>query len=895
MKIYRNQYSKWLLDIVLILSIAVLPLSIIAQNRGAKITDNSSGSSHIEPKDIALLELDSSQKGFLFPRMTTAERDAINVDQFKDSGLIIFNLTTDCIEYYNSDIHTWVSLCGDTPPSEVVILPTQCSAIKVVGEYYANRELGQSNGIVMTVTTSIAGSYEMRATSENGYSFEAKGRFPATGTFSVYLKGDGKPKVGYDSNANGLPSVKGDKLSITINNKPISCEVYNFVNQDMPSYKLKSAVANGRYFTAEDVTSAETVTVIVDVLRKGHWIMKSTKVNGVEFYGEGVFESPGEKTVTLKASGKANKVGDNAFTIVSNSANSLGGPVASIDAIYNGEGPLFNVVNCGGASFSKQIFVSELIPSGTTMKVFIKVLAPGKDLTIRSGFSIGNGGPTVWFRTENINLNYNRNATGPNANVQEITLTVLEANRNHGADVPSKRKMFFIKNDGFKDYECTTNPAYIEMDVLTRIVSTITFNSPFISVTSPGKMYIPPYTNMVGTNASRTNLEVEFYAGGNSGSVNVASDIVNGIKFSGSVPIGTDGVAKGTLSASGIAGESQASTDSKFTVKRLDKGEVLGEINVDFVYRRMKLVSYGQRILFGGTSGKGSEYVDALLNNKEIFGWDGLVRIDGFEYIDPSGTGSGYLNSSSTSLDVMLKNQLDKADIVASFASFTLKNNNKLDILYQYLQSEKFALIYADRYSYAIKGGNPGDLSAGTVYFMKKFDLSFNNNSLTGQEASNITEGLTMNYLAGNYYAKLYDSRFLVKYPVSGKTTMISTVFGLADTGDAGENSMYVNTTPTGFEALYRRGNTTQIYGFIHKSQGIIFIGNHRPLFGTNTGFRYSFISPLVVGGVNNNEPAKTTFYGSSSTNTLEVHNAYHLLNIMYWSIDYAQKNRIAK
>ncbi len=57
------------------------------------------------PDTSAILELNSNNKGFLPPRMTTAQRNAIPVAAI---GLIIFNTTTNTLEYDNGP--SWVSI-----------------------------------------------------------------------------------------------------------------------------------------------------------------------------------------------------------------------------------------------------------------------------------------------------------------------------------------------------------------------------------------------------------------------------------------------------------------------------------------------------------------------------------------------------------------------------------------------------------------------------------------------------------------------------------------------------------------------------------------------------------------------------------------------------------------
>jgi hypothetical protein len=76
----------------------------------------------------ALFEAESTSKGFLPPRMTSAQRDAI---QSPAAGLRIFNLTTSCENYFNGV--AWYELCGNcvlplpNTPSSIIGSTTVCS------------------------------------------------------------------------------------------------------------------------------------------------------------------------------------------------------------------------------------------------------------------------------------------------------------------------------------------------------------------------------------------------------------------------------------------------------------------------------------------------------------------------------------------------------------------------------------------------------------------------------------------------------------------------------------------------------------------------------------------------------------------------------------------------
>ena len=67
----------------------------------------------------AQLDVSSTTKGFLPPRMTTTQRDAISTPA---TGLVIFNTITNSLEYKSST--GWVSLTAATPTTAAVFLPT---------------------------------------------------------------------------------------------------------------------------------------------------------------------------------------------------------------------------------------------------------------------------------------------------------------------------------------------------------------------------------------------------------------------------------------------------------------------------------------------------------------------------------------------------------------------------------------------------------------------------------------------------------------------------------------------------------------------------------------------------------------------------------------------------
>lgn len=105
-----------------------IPLMKAQQNVG--ISENP-----ITPDSSAILELQSTTKGFLITRMTSTERDAIPSPA---EALMIFNTTTKCLEIYvNGWNEIWCE--GSTPP-----IPVTCgdTVVDVDGNEYPTVQIG---------------------------------------------------------------------------------------------------------------------------------------------------------------------------------------------------------------------------------------------------------------------------------------------------------------------------------------------------------------------------------------------------------------------------------------------------------------------------------------------------------------------------------------------------------------------------------------------------------------------------------------------------------------------------------------------------------------------------------------------------------------------------------
>ncbi|TVR79296.1 MAG: hypothetical protein EA412_06665 [Chitinophagaceae bacterium] len=131
-------------------------MNVSAQTGGVSLNDNGA-----PPDPSSMLDIESTSKGVLFPRLTEAERDAIlNPAPF----LMVINTDSECLELYNGT--DWISLCdggGGGGPAPVVC-PSPALSVGdaygggiVVSTTYANSDCGYL--IVRTANSSNSASW----------------------------------------------------------------------------------------------------------------------------------------------------------------------------------------------------------------------------------------------------------------------------------------------------------------------------------------------------------------------------------------------------------------------------------------------------------------------------------------------------------------------------------------------------------------------------------------------------------------------------------------------------------------------------------------------------------------------------------------------------------------
>lgn len=187
-----------------------------------------------------------------------------------------------------------------------------CLGAVVAGNYYKDTTLTSSNSVDVTVQVDTVGTYVITSDTVNGYYFKASGTFSATGSQTVKLAGTGKPLA------------TGTNI-FTVTYNGTTCQFT--VTVSAPSggggggsttytVNCATAVLAGTYQSGTALTSANTVTLTVNVTVIGPWSLSTTPaVNGVTFSGSGTFSTSGSQTIVLTGAGTPSAGGTFNFPI----------------------------------------------------------------------------------------------------------------------------------------------------------------------------------------------------------------------------------------------------------------------------------------------------------------------------------------------------------------------------------------------------------------------------------------------------------------------------------------------------------------------------------------------------------------------------------------------------
>ncbi|MEK6494412.1 hypothetical protein [Myroides odoratimimus] len=894
MSIKIKYNSRRLIVLWFILSL-FMSIGILAQQsqttKGTQISDGTVFNAVEAPLDFSILELNSNKKGFLLPRMNTAQRNNIPLNSIQP-GLMIFNTDEDCMEFYSSSRKLWLSLCGDeNAPAEFDITVANCRDITIAGEYTVKHSLNpKANIISIRVNVSVPGTYEIEADAyhtsdnrKNGYTFYSKGRFPTAGVYNVILKGTGTPVKGY---ADGL---EGDRIQFLFNGKKASCVVNNFVNLEGPSFTFTINQV-GKVYQGVDITGNETIleASLTNIKSGGKVEITSTSVNGMSFKASRVLTNAevtsGRATLKLKASGGSNAPIITPIVFRSNTLDEYGRvksitkdvAIEKVNLAFLCDHQYFSFSVNGDWELNKPFSPYH------TINLPILVTAPGRGVfKIRS--TAAEGRNAVVFTSEVVDLKFNASQANmmyvvlkpevgtdlPSVSGENKLIVTFESKgaREYGAQYP-------IENISMYEYNC---PEYV-VNVKGKAEfnfsgSSLKFWSHFISKTT-SIYYLPPKSDMtIGTNNKRSGLTLTVNVT-SPGEYDFSTNEINGIKFTAKGVVDNVGVQNISLVPEG---KSMSDMPTQ-TFTLFNEGQPTNlRANVDFVYQPMVVYTFGAMAWHpGGTHKFTWGGGPTLLRNSRHFGWNGVVRVDGITFKQAGPVMDDVDSSSENATDRLLSNSntfsasnLSDVDVIIIGGKHS--GTNKMDITSSNLQG--LANYVKNKGGAVIYGESDADQLNNFLSYLGEYGNSVKSMG-ANQNGDNVVSYIYNPAIAeGHNYNLILAGKF--GQSVGGKLI-----------GPHNNNKLGITVNTQSFTSL--AGSNTSAFAVIRNKGGLVIVGNNNFMGGRINGSTSYGTYPTVSSS--NRGPAV-----GMSRDRKNVYNSWFLLNLVHWSIDYAQEQKTSK
>ena len=286
------------------------------------------------PDASALTDLTSTTQGFLPPRMTTVQRNAIANPV---NGLMIFNSTTGCPNYYFSSV--WYEWCG-TPSYTAALTTLNCVGATTTGTL-TNGTAASGVSTAIGYTGGNAGTYSAQSVSSTGV-------VGLTATLSAGTLANGAGSLTYT--ITGTPTTSGTaSFAITIGGQ--SC-----------SFTVSVAAAPAAVGALNCVAYVQTSQLTSGLAASGVMIsIPYTGGNGGSFAAQSI-SSTGVVglTATLSAGNLAVGAGSLMYTITGTATSSgtasfaitIGGQSCSLTLIVGAAQPQYpaGTVHCAGVT-----------------------------------------------------------------------------------------------------------------------------------------------------------------------------------------------------------------------------------------------------------------------------------------------------------------------------------------------------------------------------------------------------------------------------------------------------------------------------------------------------------------------------------------------------------------
>jgi hypothetical protein len=293
-----------------------------------------------------------------------------------------------------------------------------CLPKTVAGAYVAGTALvATANYIEVQVAVTTVGSYTIYTDTVNGMYFRSSGFFTTTGLNTVRLSGHGTPALPAISNFVVTYGTSGCTIAVTV-----SGSLGVFTLDGAPGGCMGAAVI-GTYTAGNLLTSANTVTINVNVSVLGAYNISTAPSNGIVFNGSGIFTVTGSQAIVLSAAGSTPLAAGTTSIPVTTTGSACN---FNVTVVAPAGAAVFTITNCATATVNGTYTVgTALVAATNTIGITVNVATAGTytltgtvngmTFTASGTFAIGNGQAVTLAATST------SNPTTPGANIVPLT------------------------------------------------------------------------------------------------------------------------------------------------------------------------------------------------------------------------------------------------------------------------------------------------------------------------------------------------------------------------------------------------------------------------------------------------------------------------------------------
>ncbi|MCW3161296.1 hypothetical protein [Chryseobacterium oryctis] len=314
------------------------------------------------PNSKSILDVMSTTKGVLMPRMSQVQRDSIVLDKsdVNVDGLLVYNTDTGCYNYWNNAQGKWKGLGpAECEPLIFADFTIDCNQFPAAdtNTYSAGSSVA-GNTINVSVNVYEAGPYYITITSNNGVSYSATGTFTTTGLQTVTV-----------ANATGAPSSLPINFAVKING--ITLCRYTKDGTGGFSYNYNCSAAKVSPAMVQGIYGSGTVRVPITITGTGNIPPIYQTINGVTYSFAGLTGATSAvQEIVIAYSGTP---GTSSSTLPINNSN---GTVCNIEISTNRVNATYTCTR-SATVFGDYVALTKLDPSKNYIEAELNVTTPG--------------------------------------------------------------------------------------------------------------------------------------------------------------------------------------------------------------------------------------------------------------------------------------------------------------------------------------------------------------------------------------------------------------------------------------------------------------------------------------------------------------------------------------